>query len=293
MHPSPGRGRILVAVAAALAVSLGGVARAAPVSLPRTEVRTLRGANGISYRLDVSLPRSPAPAGRTRPVVVVLDSDYAFPVVRAVVEHLAERGWIDEVVVIGVGYDGETTRETYRTNRTRDYTPLPHPTGGYGPAYQVVSGGGPAFVRVLVEQVLPLAARDYGATGPRVLVGHSYGGLLACWTMVERPGAFDAFVAVSPSLWYADRHVLARTRAALEARKDLPVAAYLAVGSREGNAERDMQEDLRAFHALLVSRSLPGLRTRLDVLPDETHDSVFPGAVSNGLRFVLPGPRPP
>ena len=32
---------------------------------------------------------------------------------------------------------------------------------------------------------------------------------------------------------------------------------------------------------------------RLDVLPDETHDSVFPGAVSNGLRFLLPGPRPP
>lgn len=54
-----------------------------------------------------------------------------------------------------------------------------------------------------------------------------------------------------------------------------------------------MQQDLRAFHALFTSRSFPGLRIRVDVLPDEAHDSIFPGAVSNGLRFVLPGPRPP
>jgi uncharacterized protein len=253
----------------------------------------VQGANGVSYRLDVSLPRAPPPSGRPRPLVVVLDADYAFPVVRAVVEHLAERGWIDEVVVIGVGYDGPTTVESYRKNRTRDYTPVPFPTGGYGPEFQAVSGGGPAFARFLADEVLPLAGKEYGVTGPRILVGHSYGGLLACWMMVERPGVFDGYVAVSPSLWYADRFLLGRARVTLEGRADLAVAAYLAVGSREGNGERDMQQDLRAFHALLSSRSFPGLRSRLDVLPDETHDSVFPGAVSNGLRFVLPGPRPP
>ena len=263
------------------------------MSLPRTEVRTVRGANGVSYRLDVSLPREPPPSGRSRPLVVVLDADYAFPIVRAIVEHLAERGWIDEVFVIGIGYAGPATRDGYRSNRTRDYTPVPYPTGGYGPEFQALSGGGPAFARFLSEEVLALARKEYGVTGPRVLVGHSYGGLLACWMMVEAPGVFDAYVAVSPSLWYADRFLLGRARAALEGKKDLPISAYLAVGSREGSAERDMQQDLRAFHALLSSRSFPGLRSRLDVLPDETHDSVFPGAVSNGLRFVLPGPRPP
>lgn len=271
----------------------GAPAPPSPVSLPRTEVRTVRAANGIAYRLDVALPRHPAPAGRPRPAVVVLDADYAFPIVRAIVEHLSERGWIDEAVVIGVGYAGETTRESYRTNRTRDYTPVHSPSGGYGPSYQVASGGGPAFARFLLDEVLPWAATAHGATGPRILVGHSYGGLFTCWMMVEQPGAFDGYVAVSPSLWYAERFLLGRARAALATRRDHPAAAYLAVGSREGNAERDMQQDLRAFHALLAAASPSGLRTRIDVLPDETHDSVFPGAVSNGLRFVLPGLRPP
>lgn len=265
-----------------------------PVTLPRTEVRVVRAAaNGVAYRLDVALPRGFARGGGVGyPLVVVLDSDYAFPVVRAVVEHLSDRGWIPASVIVGVGYEGATTEESYRRNRTRDYTPVPFPTGGYGPAFQKVSGGGPAFERFLVEELLPLAARDYRATGDRVLVGHSYGGLLASHVLLERPGAFQGFVVVSPSLWYADRFLLGRAREVLATREELRAMAYLAVGSREGNAERDMQSDLRTFHALLEARAFAGFRSRLDVLPDETHDSVFPGAVSNGLRFVLRERRP-
>ncbi len=118
-------------------------------------------------------------------------------------------------------------------------------------------------------------------------MGHSYGGLLASHVLLERPGAFQGFVVVSPSIWYADRFLLGRAKEVLAARNDLPASAYLAVGSREGNAERDMQVDLRAFRDLLERRSFPGFRSRLDVLEDETHDSVFPAALSNGLRFVL------
>ena len=99
-----------------------------PVALPRTEVHTRRAtANGVTYRLDMSLPRSFARGGAGYPLVVVLDSDYAFPVVRAAVEHLSDRGWIPEAVIVGVGYDGEATPESYRRNRTRDYTPVPFP----------------------------------------------------------------------------------------------------------------------------------------------------------------------
>ena len=105
--------------------------------------------------------------------------------------------------------------------------------------------------------------------------------------LLERPGSFQGFVVVSPSLWYGDRFLLGRARGLPAPGKDLPGRAYLAVGSREGNAERDMQVDLRTFRDLLEARTLPGFRSRLEVLPDETHDSVFPAAVSNGLRFVL------
>jgi uncharacterized protein len=282
---------LLVAPLLAMAFLASPPARALPpppVTLPRTEVRLVRAAaNGVAYRLDVSLPRGFAQGGRGYPLIVVLDSDYAFPVVRAVVEHLSDRGWIPESVIVGVGYQGATTTESYRRNRTRDYTPIPFPTGGYGPEFQKISGGGLAFERFLVEELLPIAARDYRATGDRVLVGHSYGGLLASHVLLDRPGAFQGFVVVSPSLWYADRFLLGRARGVLATREDLQAIAYLAVGAREGNAERDMQEDLRAFHDLLSARALPGFRSRLEVLPDETHDSVFPAAVSNGLRYVL------
>lgn len=36
----------------------------------------------------------------------------------------------------------------------------------------------------------------------RILVGHSRGGLFAVDTFVEQPELFNAYVAISPSLWW-------------------------------------------------------------------------------------------
>ena len=60
---------------------------------------------------------------------------------------------------------------------------------------------------------------------------------------------------------------------------------YRTVGEREGNAERDMVVDLRRFS--LELRAFREFRIEADVLEDETHNSVFPRALSNGLRFVF------
>ncbi len=73
----------------------------------------------------------------------------------------------------------------------------------------------------------------------------------------------------------------------LSAGAGLTARAYLAVGGSEGNAERDMVVDLQNFAKKL--QAYKGLRLESDVLADETHNSVFPRALSNGLRFVFEG----
>jgi predicted alpha/beta superfamily hydrolase len=265
---------------AALAVLLLGAAptvSAAPVALPRTERFTLRSkATGFEYDIRIALPRSFTSSQNRYPVVVLLDADYSFPAAHAVVNHLTDRGRLPEMVVVGVGYADADDRDAYRRHRTRDYTPWFAPDGGYGPEFQKLSGGGPAFARFLGEELLPALAARYRTTEDRTLVGHSYGGLFAAWTLSKGNRDFRRFIIVSPSLWYLDRRVLRD----IEARKTVPAArAYLSVGQNENT---EMETDLRRLYDLLGA----GPDLAIEVWSRQNHDTVFPFALSNGLRFL-------
>ena len=49
-----------------------------------------------------------------------------------------------------------------------------------------------------------------------------------------------------------------------------------------------MPADLRRFGARLTRERWPNLDVRSKILDDETHHSVFPRVLSNGLRFHWP-----
>jgi predicted alpha/beta superfamily hydrolase len=258
-----------------------------PVTLPGTEQRVLRSSvNGVAYKVYVALPDGYVTSLRSYPVIYLLDADYSFAIARNIVGHLSDRGHLEPALVVGIAYDGPPA---YRRNRTRDYTPWHTDTGGYNPEVQKVSGGGPLFRRFLAEELIPFVEREYRVSAERVLVGHSFGGLFAAWVSVTDPRLFSGYVIVSPSLWYDDDRMFAEERRAAEAKRGIPASIYFAVGSREVDGERDMVADLRRFARALESHAHAGLRMRWAVEEDETHNSIFPGALSDGLRFVLRG----
>ena len=248
------------------------------LTVERTEVRRMTSkANGVAYKLYVALPHGYPAAGKRYPVVYLLDADYSFLIARNIADHLAERDHLRELILVAVAYDGPPQ---YRMNRTRDYTPTFSPTGGYGPEYQKVSGGGPKFRTFLEKELLPFIDRTYATLpGERCLVGHSYGGLFATWNLLTASPYFRGYIVVSPSLWYDDSLMLRMTKPA-----SLNVRVYAASGAMENSV---MARDLRALATRL--RDLRGLAMQSDVLAGETHNSIFPRALSNGLRFVFEG----
>jgi hypothetical protein len=255
------------------------------VELPNTEQRSYRSrVNGIEYRLYLSLPKDYRGRTDRYPVIYLLDADYAFAITRNIVEHLSERGHLPAAIIVGIAY----ANNTYRLNRTRDYTPTRAAVGGYGPEEQAVSGGGPKFLDFLDRELIPLIEAEYRAKAQRVLVGHSFGGLFAAWTLLTRPQLFEGYIIVSPSLWYDD-HMLLNLALKPSHANDLAARVFLTVGKREVNDERNMPVDLQRFAETLGERSSSQLELRWAVKPNETHHSIFPGAVSDGLRFVLRG----
>lgn len=270
---------------AVLLIAFAVPAAAGPVFLPRTDVRHVKAkANGIEYKLYVSLPRGYESSKTRFPVVYVLDADYSFAIAHNVVEHLADRQHLPWAIVIGIAYAGEPQ---YRLNRTRDYTPTHTlevvPGASHQREWQKYSGGGPKFRQFLREELLPLIDRDYRTSGERVLVGHSYGGLFGAWILATAPDLFTGRIIVSPSLWYDERMIF-DVVAKLDRKVPLRGRAYFAVGAIENPV---MAADILEMAKRLRGRG--SLEVRTEVLEDETHNSVFPSAFSRGLRWVLGG----
>jgi predicted alpha/beta superfamily hydrolase len=278
-----------LALAAGLALIAALPARAAPFALPDTEVVNFASKDGVqTLRLYVGLPRNYATRNERFAVIVLLDADFSFALAQDVLRHAADRGLEKEAIVVGIAYPGANTDlDIYERTRTRDYTPSHTLEGGYSPAIQALSGGGPAFLGQLEHEVLPMIDAKY-RTDParRMLVGHSFGALFACYAMVTRPGLFHDYLIVSPSLWYDNRMMFALGKTFLAAHKTLPANVFYAAGEEENASNHPMVDDLRAWSDMFAAAKPDGYTSTLTVFSGDTHESVFPSALVRGIRVL-------
>jgi predicted alpha/beta superfamily hydrolase len=247
--------------------------------------------NGIAYELYVRVPAEYATTDKRYPVVWTLDADYQFAVAVNQTEHLADREHIPQQIVVSIAYAGDyPDGRRYQLNRTRDYTPIFAEESSSDADIRKLSGGAPKFLEMIVTEAMPLIERMF-RTDPaaRTFVGHSYGGLFGAWVLQDRPEVFDRYLLISPSLWYGDEWILKR-----EARKEYrpmpkPTKLWMAIGSWEQQpGHYPMVEQLRRFAAYLSQRRDQKLAFEHKAIADESHASIFPAALSTGLRHLYP-----
>lgn len=256
-------------------------------NLPGTTVEFLSSkSNGISYKLYISLPQSYNKGNIQKyPVLYLLDPDYSFAIVKNIVDHLSERNHLKEIIIVGIAYD-EPNR--YRINRTRDYTPTnSEEEVGFKEIQKKYSGGGPKFLSFIEKELIPFVQLNYRVNNFKAIAGHSYGGLFTSWILKTKPSIFDGYIAISPSLWYDEKFIF-KIEDCLISQKQ-PLKIYFAVGDREVNNQRNMPNDLNEFVKKIKSKQNPLIEIKHDTGINETHNSIFPFAISNGIRFVFDG----
>jgi uncharacterized protein len=246
--------------------------------------------SGRDYQVFVHLPPSYAEnPNRRYPALYVTDADYGFPILRQIGRRLNGEGpRVEEFILVGLSYaigdDGVTSRR-------RDYTASRNARIDQGGG-----GGGPAYQTYLKTEVLPFIEGRFRADpARRILMGHSYGGLLGAQVLFSDPTMFSAYVLGSPSLWHGQDAIFATEAAHAEAHRDLPATVYMYIGQYEtpGDGPRynrnfDMVGDNRRFERLLRSRNYPGLTITSEVLQDEDHLSVTPRGFTKALMTLLP-----
>ena len=126
--------------------------------------------------------------GREYPVIYLLDGDTHLIGLAAVQEYY-NLFRIPEMIVVAISNS---------ENRTRDLSPTEIDSRN-GMAVQQ-SGGAARFTSFLADELIPAVDAKYPTTGHRVLVGHSFGGLFAVNTLLNRAELFTNYVALDPSL---------------------------------------------------------------------------------------------
>ncbi len=247
---------------------------------------------GRNYRIFVSVPSVPAPAGGF-PVVYLLDGNASFAIAMDTVALQMRRSGpvgLAPGIVVGIGYPRETPFDMER--RTFDYLA---PGGNPGPVYKV--GGAAQFAEFIETELKPLLQSSFPIDRTRqALLGHSFGGLFVLWSLFTQPEAFQAHIAASPSIWWNELAILAEADAYTQ-RKGTPAAKarlLITVGGLErdipfAGGKLDMVADAEALATRLSAQAEGAVDVSFAEIADENHMSVVPSAIGRGVRFAWQG----
>lgn len=275
-----------LAIAFALAVPAAAAEPvSAPYTMPETETWDMISADGQVFRIFVSRPSAPAPAGGY-PILYVLDGNAMFAgFAEARRIHGFGSGGIDKMIVVGVGHPGE---QIYDARRMFDFTATIETPALKQAFAQYQSGGRDRFAKFLLDELRPAIEKRYTVSPlQQSLYGHSLGGLFALHVLYSRPGAFRTIIATSPSIWWDNQSILAEEaafRARIEKTPDIGKASNLLLMAGEREDEGNIAGDTKALAERMAALSGYGLRSDFILLDGETHISVPSRSVTATLR---------
>lgn len=250
---------------------------------------------GVVYDITISEPKCPMVADVPDPpawLLYVVDSPVhgglAMSLARLVSLWMPHVRNTQPVTVVTIGPRISTAADYaayLRQGQTRDLVPQGDPAGDAASAAE-------AFLEFLHAQVDPEVRRRTPALKKKALLfGHGLSGLFACHAFATQHPMFDRYIIASPTLLDDSP----TRQAILDApRGRLAGNLYLAISGEDkldGSAPRYDGAIGRSFHslaALLGRLHRPLLRSRTDILPAESFESIAGTALLNGLRWHLP-----
>ena len=224
--------------------------------------------------------------GEDRPITVGVplgyDSTEAHPVIYALdglghffhtwssVRHLAGNDRMPRAIVVSIG--------NTEGNRSLNMTP-PLTVAEEG----MPTGGSADFRAFLRDELKPWIESRYATEPYDILVGHSFGGLFISDVLNHEPELFDAYISISPSLWWDDEHYVAGMDDLFDRHPHVTGSLYMTMGNEGG----DMLSGAWRLAGTLEKHAPPSFRWEWVHMPDETHGSVPARSVYDGLEWIF------
>lgn len=145
-----------------------------------------------------------------------------------------------------------------------------------------VVGGSAAFRRFIREELMPQVKARYKTTGETALIGESLAGMFVLEIFLQAPEMFDTFIAIDPTLWWNDRHILKTAADTLRSRQHLDKTLFIATSGEKGQPELAQQ-----LEGALSGVKVEGLRWQMVPMLDESHMTIGHPAAMRAFRTVF------
>ncbi|WMS88800.1 alpha/beta hydrolase [Pleionea litopenaei] len=222
-------------------------------------------------RYMVSLPERYSLSSYRYPTLYVLDGDFQFHHVANTAKHLARMGKIPPMIVVGVAFQGP---DDYLLSNTWPIDSEP----GYG--------GSKQFLDYLYQELVPTIDKEYRTNTSKALAGYSLGGLLVLQSYLDNDKPFNAFLAMSPSVWFDDMSLIARFKKALTKRENSERflnPLFLSLANERGMGVNELVAVLKNN-----ADQHPSKHWSFKHYPNETHYSTALPALYDALTFLTP-----
>ena len=233
---------------------------------------------GQTREINVWLPPGYAKGSQTYPVLYVLDGgqDQDFHHISGIAQLGTIVGTTHDVIVVGIA-------SVDRRNELALPTEDPELIARYP-----TQGQSDRFRRFVSDEVMPFIEGRFRTSGETALMGESLAGLFVVETFLKEPQMFDAYVAVSPSLWWDGGRLARQSGAHLRDHSNDPRTLILTLGD-EGE---EMQAPMDVLTANLRDHALPGVTWTFTPRPTESHASIYHGAALDAFRRLYAAPTP-
>jgi uncharacterized protein len=220
------------------------------------------------------------------PVVYLLDGDGHFYSVMGMIQQLSEVNGntiCPQMIIVGI----------VNTDRTRDLTPTHD-------SKMSTSGGCENFTAFLEKELISHIDSVYPTMPYRMLIGHSFGGLMAINTLINHPGLFSSYVAIDPGLSWDKQKLLNQADSVLKNKKFNSKSLFLAIANNPmylGMDTLQVRKDTSAstlnirsmlqLTDMLKSNTNNGLRWSYKYYDEDDHCSVPMIAAYDAMRFIF------
>lgn len=266
---------VLTALLACAAPAMAQVPEPTPIVIGQSYTLPSAVYSG-TREINVWLPPGYAEGGRRYPVLYLLDGGQAqdFHHISGIAQLGTIVGTTRDVIVVGVA-------SVDRRNELALPTEDPDLIARYPTQGQSIR-----FRQFLTAEVLPFVEGRFRTNGETALMGESLAGLFVVETFLKEPQMFDAYVAVSPSLWWDGGRLARQAGAHLRDHSNDPRTLILTLGDEGG----DMQTTMDLLVGNLRQYAMPGVTWDYQPRPTESHATIYHGAALDAFRrlYALP-----
>lgn len=252
-----------------------------PVSLKNTQtVWLMSEAVKDSFLIEAYIPDTPSSLD-SLPILVLLDADMTFGMTYDIVRWL---NWCQEIPPVAlIGFSYGSSEATWWQKRSRDYTVCKDSSNVFG--QWPLAGSGGQFIRFIEDELLPFIKDEYKLSCTnRTLIGISFGGLICTNILFAKPSLFKNFIIAGPALQWNNRDVFEQEARYASRNKELNSCVFSAIGSLDYQIITEPWHD---FNKIIEERHYSGLVYQTAIIENDTHYSMYPSALTKGLKFIL------